>query len=263
MLINVLVLWKAIDYAIKRYICRVTASSILSHFRSFFFFRQSSRYYEGSDFDIFGRLLCCLGSGRSCWPLHPKLRSCWSVSSLGCMPWPTCLHFPAWCVSKKKFVFLRCHHWHKAVNLVYRSKFLPGAYFDLRVETHAYDTSNKASPPAALTSFKTRVRKDGGKWKDIDEFFGIEHSPALERWNFTWIDSIDVAYNDAQGTVVNVASKIWHKLKFDEPGTYDVTVQYSPKDAYTVRYTVVEVSQQQWNIAMDSFAKRYCLAKEA
>lgn len=103
MLINVLVLWKAIDYAIKRYICRVTASSILSHFRSFFFFRQSSRYYEGSDFDIFGRrLLCCLGSGRSCWPLHPKLRSCWSVSSLGCMPWPTCLHFPAWCVSKKK-----------------------------------------------------------------------------------------------------------------------------------------------------------------
>ncbi|KAL1932005.1 hypothetical protein VTP01DRAFT_9061 [Rhizomucor pusillus] len=120
------------------------------------------------------------------------------------------------------------------------SKFLPGAYFDLRVETHAYDTSNKASPPAALTSFKTRVRKDGGKWKDIDEFFGIEHSPALERWNFTWIDSIDVAYNDAQGTVVNVASKIWHKLKFDEPGTYDVTVQYSPKDAYTVRYTVVE-----------------------
>lgn len=122
----------------------------------------------------------------------------------------------------------------------------------MRVETHAYDTSNKASPPAALTSFKTRVRKDGGKWKDIDEFFGIEHSPALERWNFTWIDSIDVAYNDAQGTVVNVASKIWHKLKFDEPGTYDVTVQYSPKDAYTVRYTVVEVSQQQWNIAMDS-----------
>ena len=80
----------------------------------------------------------------------------------------------------------------------------------------------------------------------MNEFFGIQENPKLEHWNFTWADSAEVFYADALGNGkkpidVNVSSRVWRKLKFDEPGTYDVSVQYSPTDAYIVRYTVIEV----------------------
>lgn len=39
---------------------------------------------------------------------------------------------------------------------------------------------------------------------------------------------------------MNVASRIWRKLKFDKPGTYYVKVDYGSKKSYTARYKVVE-----------------------
>ncbi|KAI7853643.1 alkaline-phosphatase-like protein [Circinella umbellata] len=127
------------------------------------------------------------------------------------------------------------------------STFLPGALLDLRVELHAYDTNTSNPVPEPYKNFKTTIRKDNGKWVDIEKFFELEDlSPsAIEHWNFSWVNSIDVKYADVFDTSdkpvdVAVSSRIWRKLKFDKPGTYDVSVQYGPKDAYTVRYTVVE-----------------------
>ncbi|CDH59936.1 alkaline phosphatase [Lichtheimia corymbifera JMRC:FSU:9682] len=120
------------------------------------------------------------------------------------------------------------------------STFLPGAYFDLRVELHAYDKDN-STVPEPYTSFKTLVRKDGkGKWQNADDFFGFEQTPALENWNFTWANTIEATLKEESGVDVAVTSRIWRKIKFDEPGTYDVAVQYGPKDYYTVRYNVVQ-----------------------
>ena len=126
------------------------------------------------------------------------------------------------------------------------STFLPGAYFDLRVELHAYDTDTSKPVPDAYTQFKTTVRKNNGKWVDIEKFFELEEKAPIENWNFDWINSADVKYanifnTSAEPVEVAVAARAWRKLKFDKPGTYDVSVQYGPKDAYTVRYTVIEV----------------------
>lgn len=111
----------------------------------------------------------------------------------------------------------------------------------MRVELHAYDKDN-STVPEPYTSFKTLVRKDGkGKWQNADDFFGFEQTPALENWNFTWANSIEATLQEEPGIDVAVTSRIWRKIKFDEPGTYDVAVQYGPKDYYTVRYNVVQV----------------------
>lgn len=134
---------------------------------------------------------------------------------------------------------------HKLIH-VHRSTFLPGAYFDLRVELHAYDKENKnnATQVTPYTHFKTQVRKDGGPWQDASSFFHMDQEPGLENWNFTWVDSIDARFGSDPGVDVAVSSRIWRKLKFDSPGVYDVSVTYGKKNAYTVRYTVPEVSER-------------------
>ncbi|KAI9264892.1 alkaline-phosphatase-like protein [Phascolomyces articulosus] len=127
------------------------------------------------------------------------------------------------------------------------TQFLPGAYFDLRVELHAYDKNTNHPAPAPFQHFETTIRREDGPWMDVNDFFGIVENkqPALEYWNFTWADSAQVFYAEPLGTNkkpidVNVSSRVWRKLKFDEPGTYDVSVRYSPTEAYTVRYSVVQ-----------------------
>lgn len=156
------------------------------------------------------------------------------------MPWWTCLYFPSRCVSSDLFYELLLYHPSKLIFAI-SSTFLPGAYFDLRVELHAYDKDN-STVPEPYTSFKTLVRKDGkGKWQNADDFFGFEQTPALENWNFTWANTIEATLKEESGVDVAVTSRIWRKIKFDEPGTYDVAVQYGPKDYYTVRYNVVQV----------------------
>ena len=113
----------------------------------------------------------------------------------------------------------------------------------MRVELHAYDTSSKNVTVQPYENFKTTVRKDNGKWVDIDKFFDFEETPALENWEFEWANTIEaVVSEDVDPVNVAVTSRIWRKLKFDKPGTYDVSVQYGPKEGYTVRYTVIEVN---------------------
>ncbi|KAI9311860.1 alkaline-phosphatase-like protein [Dichotomocladium elegans] len=120
------------------------------------------------------------------------------------------------------------------------SQFLPGAFFDLRVELHAYDAAN-ATSPVPYTSFKTSVRRNGiGSWVSADRFFDFRESPVLENWNFTWTNNIESYTGQEPGIPVTVTSRIWRKVKFNEPGIYDVAVQYGPKRSYTVRYVVVE-----------------------
>lgn len=110
---------------------------------------------------------------------------------------------------------------------------------------HAYDKENKnATQVTPYTHFKTQVRKDGGPWQDASSFFHMDHEPGLENWNFTWVDSIDARFGSDPGVDVAVSSRIWRKLKFDSPGVYDVSVTYGKKNAYTVRYTVPEVSSE-------------------
>lgn len=129
--------------------------------------------------------------------------------------------------------------------LLFRSQFLPGSYFDLRVELHAYDKDASKPTPEAYKDFKTTIRKDNGKWVDVNEYFHHK-TPKIENWNFNWTDSIETLYaselkNGNKPINVAVTSRAWRKLQLKNPGIYEVKVQYGPKSYYTAQYKVVEV----------------------
>ncbi|OAD68755.1 hypothetical protein PHYBLDRAFT_136301 [Phycomyces blakesleeanus NRRL 1555(-)] len=129
------------------------------------------------------------------------------------------------------------------------SQFIPGAYFDLRVELHAYDEDTSKPTPAPYTQFKTTVRKNNGPWSDVNRYFDLPN-PKLEEWNFSWVNSIDAHLGTIKDgkpvSPVNVAvsSRAWRKLKFKEAGSYEIKVEYGPKQSYTVKYTVPKKPKQ-------------------
>lgn len=125
------------------------------------------------------------------------------------------------------------------------STFLPGAFFDLRVELHAYDKDTSKPTPAAYKEFKTVIRKDRGDWVDINKFFKIKSTPKIENWTFDWVDSIETQFSEFLNNTnkpieVAVASRAWRKLKITTPGDYEVKVEYGPKKSYSAKYTIVE-----------------------
>ncbi|KAI9258352.1 alkaline-phosphatase-like protein [Helicostylum pulchrum] len=125
------------------------------------------------------------------------------------------------------------------------STFLPGAFFDLRVELHAYDKDTSKPTPAAYKEFKTVIRKDRGNWVDINKFFKIKSTPKIENWTFDWVDSIETQFSEFLNNTnkpieVAVASRAWRKLKITTPGDYEVKVEYGPKKSYSAKYTIVE-----------------------
>ncbi|KAI7861772.1 alkaline-phosphatase-like protein [Spinellus fusiger] len=119
------------------------------------------------------------------------------------------------------------------------SQFLPGAYFDLRVEMHAYNTNTSLPTPPAYQYFNTTVKKDNGPWREIQHFFDVP-TPPTEHWEFDWKHSIDVFVHAHPPIHVAVSSRAWRRLQFKQPGTYQVRVTYGSEQSYTVQYNVIE-----------------------
>ncbi|KAI0532457.1 alkaline phosphatase [Xylaria digitata] len=106
-----------------------------------------------------------------------------------------------------------------------QSDFLPGQFFDLRVEVHApvngSEAYNKGKPDE---NFSVTITKKGGKTKGIAEFFHIKE-PKLEKWDFSWYEDLFAA-DAGTPSVVNVAAKAYRRLAIYEPGTYIVELSY-------------------------------------
>lgn len=109
-----------------------------------------------------------------------------------------------------------------------QSDFLPGQYFDLRLEVHApvngSEAFNDGKPDESFAVTITKEGEGGGEAKGIAEFFGVAE-PELERWDFSWYEDL-FARDAGAPSVVNVASKIYRKLALYEPGNYVVTLSY-------------------------------------
>ncbi|KAK9783562.1 putative alkaline phosphatase [Seiridium cardinale] len=115
--------------------------------------------------------------------------------------------------------------------------FLPGQYFDLRLEVHApvngSEAYNNGVPDEA---FSVAIAKEGGETKSITDFFTTEE-PEIEKWTFKWYE--DLYAEDAKTpSVVNVASKIYRRLAIYEPGTYTVTLTYYGGETTTAEWIV-------------------------
>ncbi|KAI8959042.1 alkaline phosphatase-like protein [Daldinia sp. FL1419] len=118
-----------------------------------------------------------------------------------------------------------------------QSDFLPGQYFDLRLEVHApvngSEAFNNGEPDE---EFSVTITKEGGESKSIAEFFNVAE-PELEKWDFQWYE--DLFAKDAHTpSVVNVASKIYRKLAIYEPGNYVVTLNYYDGQTTTANWVV-------------------------
>ncbi|KAI2608207.1 alkaline phosphatase-like protein [Hypoxylon fragiforme] len=118
-----------------------------------------------------------------------------------------------------------------------QSDFLPGQFFDLRLEIHAPVNGSEAfNAGKPDEKFTVTIAKEGGKPKSIAQFFNVPE-PELEKWDFHWYE--DLFAQDAHTpSFVNVAAKIYRKLAIYEPGNYVVTLSYYGGKTTTANWVV-------------------------
>ena len=126
----------------------------------------------------------------------------------------------------------------------FRTDFLAGQFFDIRLEVHAPVNGSEAiGNPTPDSKFTFTVAKEGRAGQDAASYFKIPE-PLLERWNFTWFEGLtpshwtpdvisaygigtDLFAQDAETpSLVNVASKIYRRVALYEPGQYTATLTY-------------------------------------
>ncbi|KAI1358896.1 alkaline phosphatase [Xylaria arbuscula] len=85
-----------------------------------------------------------------------------------------------------------------------QSDFLPGQYFDLRVEVHAPVNGSEAyNDGKPDENFSVTITKEGGRTQDIAKFFDIKE-PKLETWDFSWYEDLYAEDADTP-SVVNLS----------------------------------------------------------
>ncbi|KAI1871705.1 hypothetical protein JX265_005691 [Neoarthrinium moseri] len=115
--------------------------------------------------------------------------------------------------------------------------FLPGQYFDLRLEVHAPVNGSEAfNSGVPDEKFTVTIAKEGGEAKSVAEFFSLDE-PEIEKWTFHWYE--DLYAEDAKTpTFVNVASKIYRRIALYEPGNYQVKLTYYNGETTTADWVV-------------------------
>jgi hypothetical protein len=74
---------------------------------------------------------------------------------------------------------------------LHRADFLPGQYFDIRLEVHSPVNGSEARAGEPDPNFTFTIAKKGKKPVSATKYFDIKE-PELERWNFTWYEGMVV-----------------------------------------------------------------------
>ncbi|KAK1235233.1 hypothetical protein PQX77_001539, partial [Marasmius sp. AFHP31] len=119
-----------------------------------------------------------------------------------------------------------------------QTQFYPGQLFDIRLEVHAPVNGSEAfNSGVADEQFTFCIQKGDEECADVDDFFSVEDSPALEKWSFNYFEDL-FARDEGAPTVVNVASKAYRALSLTEPGTYKATLKYYDTAETVATWTV-------------------------
>lgn len=105
-----------------------------------------------------------------------------------------------------------------------QADFLPGQFFDIRLEVHSPVNGSEARVGAPDEDFKFTISKKGGHSTSATKYFKTKE-PELERWNFTWYEDL-FAQDAEQPSLVNVTSKAYRRVALYEPGEYEATLTY-------------------------------------
>ncbi|EHY54972.1 hypothetical protein HRR83_005770 [Exophiala dermatitidis] len=133
-----------------------------------------------------------------------------------------------------------------------QADFLPGQYFDIRVEVHAPLNGSEAIPGYTTpdANFSLTIEKEGKGAKPAADFFNIPE-PKLETWNFTWYEDLfaKAAHTPSQ---VSVAAKAYRRVALYEPGQYIATLHYRNTSTTYANWTVrdIEPRRRAKNVVM-------------
>ncbi|KAF4216393.1 hypothetical protein CNMCM8980_005302 [Aspergillus fumigatiaffinis] len=123
-----------------------------------------------------------------------------------------------------------------------QADFLPGQYFDIRLEVHSPVNGSEARAGVPDPDFKFTIAKKGKKPVPVTKYFDIEE-PELERWDFTWYE--DLFAEDANTpSLVNVTSKAYRRVALYEPGEYEATLTYYGNQTTTANWLVRDLSKK-------------------
>ncbi|KAL1921376.1 uncharacterized protein VTP21DRAFT_11092 [Calcarisporiella thermophila] len=121
------------------------------------------------------------------------------------------------------------------------SSFVPGGYFDLRVEVHAPGAGANQAAGTPDTNFSVTISSEDGNAQEVSQFLNVP-PPALEQWNFTYAEDMASywATQDGNNSLinVNVASRVWRKVSLPKPGTYTVRVTYNGNTTTEAKWEV-------------------------
>ncbi|KKK15323.1 hypothetical protein P175DRAFT_0476756 [Aspergillus ochraceoroseus IBT 24754] len=120
-----------------------------------------------------------------------------------------------------------------------QADFLPGQYFDIRLEVHSPVNGSEARAGVPDPNFKFTIAKKGGKAVSATKFFGVEE-PKLEGWNFTWYEDL-FAEDAGTPSLVNVTSKAYRRVALYEPGEYEATLTYYGQQKTVANWLVRDV----------------------
>ena len=119
--------------------------------------------------------------------------------------------------------------------------FLPGQYFDIRLEVHAPQNGSEVVPGYSTPdpNFTFTIAKEHGQAQSAASFFQVAE-PKLETWNFTWYEDL-FAQAAFTPSVVKVASKAYRYVTLTEPGSYVATLTYQNGSTTIANWNVRDI----------------------
>ena len=124
-----------------------------------------------------------------------------------------------------------------------QANFLPGQWFDIRLEVHAPQNGSERVPHANPDqNYTFTIARNGQQGQPAAQFFNAS-APTVSTWNFTWYEDL---FAQAAGTpsFVKVAGSIYRKVALYQPGFYTATLAYQNGSETVANWTVRDIPTQ-------------------
>ncbi|KAK2807461.1 hypothetical protein FQN51_003288 [Onygenales sp. PD_10] len=125
-----------------------------------------------------------------------------------------------------------------------QADFLPGQFFDIRLEVHSPVNGSEAREGEPDPNFTFTIAKKGRhqRPKKATEFFKVKE-PKLEKWEFSWYEDL-FAKDEKKASLVKVTSKAYRRVALYEPGEYEATLTYYDGQKTTANWIVRDNSKR-------------------